>query len=346
MQTSRIIGSRLRAACAFAGLLSLAAPVFAQEAAELEVRRRGQDVERTIELPTAKADAVFQLLAPPNVRVVVSRAPGGLTVRGTAREIESVVAFTGLLMRDNGKDYTADAVALDALRKTWDSKKTYPLPRPAADALFTALAFNDVPVFVSNVPDGLTIEASAADQRVIHRMVRIMQGDSLADPASPADQAAPPPSAPALPRTPGREPRSRRPEIADELIAALEARVAELEKRLAALEQSIAATGVKPAAPSAGSAAIDAPRKADAPKKSESTNLIDRRYRLSAQHVDNLFNLFAPADIVDVIVSRDGNQLRIRASESDHETISRLVDLLNRGSRNRPAGNAGAPSGT
>jgi len=315
---------------ALPGLLLAAAPVLAQPVAGGGAGQRQADAERSLELPPPKADAFFQLLAPEHVKVLVSRRPTGVQVNGTQREVEALAALAALITRSQGTDFSSDNAALAELRKTWDTKETYALPAASADDLFRLLAFNDVPVFVSHATGGVTVEASRADQQIIADVVRIVRGEALekAPPPAKADRPGPPTA-----------PKARRNQDADgKKLGALERRVIELEERVAALE----ALARELHGEEHGHAhAHDAPEGAvappapPAPKAPVSPNLIDRRYKLPPHHAENLFALFAPADITDVIVSREGNQLKIRASEQDHQLIARLVKLLNRGQQKR-----------
>lgn len=297
---------------------------------------------REIELPKAKADALYTLLAPELVKVSVSPRSEGVQVSGTTREVNAVVAFAGLLTRDEGKDYMVDQAALEALRQTWDSQHTYPLPRVRADALFAALSFSDVPVMVSPAPGGVTVEASAKDHEVIRDFVRILRGETLEDDteSDAATEGAATEGAAADQPQPGhgQAPGARR-------LAALERRLAELEQRLAALEMG------RPPAPRRGlpyppsPPGVEGPPPPAQPGEPDIGEMIDRSYRLPAKHVERLYALFAPAEITDVIVSREGNQLRIRATAKDHETIERLVELLNRGRTRATASAPAADSG-
>jgi hypothetical protein len=355
---------------------ALASAAMAQPAA------RSQD-RKAFPLENAKADAVFKLLAPNHVQVLVSRTPDGIAVQGTSTEVDAVARFVELITRDAGKNYSTDQAALAELRKGWDTQQSYKLPEESAEALFAVLAFDDVPVLVAHAPDGISIEAGKRDQKVIARMVRILNGKRLTPPPSKTDT----PQQPAPPARAKRQARKKdgagekikavakprkRAQPRRRALDALEKRLAKLEHRVKQLEQQVRKhhdagaprdgqharphgedhhadhhhnghgphghghPGMHKHAHRHGDHAGEAKKPAKKKRQKQArkrgpAELIDRRYKLPPHHADHLYSLFAPADIHDVIVSRDGNTIKVRASERDHKTIERLVDILNRG---------------
>ena len=73
------------------------------------------------------------------------------------------------------------------------------------------------------------------------------------------------------------------------------------------------------------------PRSLSDRERNRPDRVVTRKYELPAEHAEHLFNLFAPNDIRDVIVAREGNVIQVRATVRDHQTIKALVDILKRG---------------
>lgn len=367
--------------CIFTLLAATALPALADD--DPPTTRKRQQVSRSFDLDDGKAGAIFLLLSPDNVRVLVSRTQTGINIKGTPREVNTLTEFIGILTRDTGKDYNADPAALAELRKTWNSEKTYTLPQSVADALFVTLAFNDVPVYVTRTDDGINVQAVNTDQKIIAQITQIARGEELKgdksrrnnkdrkhDEAAKGEKAQKDKEAQKdekAEKKTGENAKSEKVKKVDkpnnskdkqradrrndqrrqerkegfnpsEINRPLADRVEKLARRVAKLEQQVAELSQAADESSPHADAMhhhDHPEEAAKPKaehgKRPTSQLIDRRYRLPKQHADNLFALFAPADITDIVVSREGNQLRIRASEADHKTIERLVDLLTRG---------------
>ncbi|HRX86847.1 MAG TPA: hypothetical protein P5572_17620 [Phycisphaerae bacterium] len=302
-----------------AGLLLTAVPAWAQA----QGNAADQSVEREIKLPSAKASALFNLLAPQRVRVLVDKTSDGVSVRGTEAEVDAIAAFGKLLTRDAGTNYATDEAALEKLKKTWDSEETYQVPQDSLAALYATLAFDDVPVYVDVAEGGVSVQATKDDQAVVRRMVKIVKGEALQAKqkaaAKPAEKVEKPKAKRRTPRG-AQEMRRRTPGANDNRIARLEKRIDELEKRLAALEGRSEHSGDH----------AERPERPERPHRG-SAQMVDRRYRLPEPHLANLFQLFAPSNITSVIVGVDGNELRVRATEKDQRTIERLIELITRG---------------
>lgn len=308
------------------------------------------EVEREYDLNPDKAKAVFDLLAPSDVKVLVGQRDGGVYIKGTPREARVLDAFVKILTRHADRNVTDVSAFIQEMRPTWNTRKTYRLPPPKADALYEVLAFGDVPVLVSRADNGITVEATKDDQAVITNVVRIVNGERLEHKAkAEADQPKPerPRRAqrPAQPAAPEADQQARLENMVKRLDAKrkeLEQRVDDLAKHAEQLARAVDEWGAKieqeaqrfaeqirkPAAPT------PPPPTPQAPEHGET---ILRQYRLPPAHAQNLFNLLAPSDIRDVIVSREGEVVEIRADAHDHETIARLVDILTRGSKGAAA---------
>jgi hypothetical protein len=138
--------------------------------------RADRDVARTYSLPEDKADALFNLLAPRDVRVLVSRCEGGVCVKGTLREIEILDHLTGLLTRVRCESSSCIDHYMDQVRSSWTSSEKYNLSRHKASTLYHLLAFEDVPVGVSARKSKIRVDANSTDQATIRGVVNILAG--------------------------------------------------------------------------------------------------------------------------------------------------------------------------
>jgi hypothetical protein len=138
--------------------------------------RADRNVARTYALSEDKADALFNLLAPRDVRVLVSRCDGGVCVKGTAREVEILDHLTALVTRVQGRNVGCVERYMNRLRPSWTSSETYGLTRHKATTLFHLLAFDDVPVGVSARKSKIRVDANPTDQQTIADIVNILNG--------------------------------------------------------------------------------------------------------------------------------------------------------------------------
>ena len=136
-------------------------------------------VKRSFELPPAKADAMFDLLAPQDVKVIVQRRDYGVSITGTPQEADVIQNFVELLLRHEGICRRDFHTSLGQLRNTWTKRETYELPRRQARCLYRLLAFDDVPVRVYGYPNKVIVDATEADQRVLAELVDILRGHRL-----------------------------------------------------------------------------------------------------------------------------------------------------------------------
>lgn len=133
-------------------------------------------VRHDFDLPSNKADAFFELLAPSDIKVVVGQRSGGVFINGTPRETDVLKRFAELLTRLEG--CCADSIdqAMDQLRSGWTVTETYQLPESHARVLIDILAVRDVPVLVSGGGTSIRVTATAADQQTIDQLVDILHG--------------------------------------------------------------------------------------------------------------------------------------------------------------------------
>lgn len=341
-----------------------------QSVATAATSQAGDDrsVEKLLELTPEKSEAFFELLAPNDVKVLVGRRNQGVHVRGTAKEVSTLEAFAELMMRDSHRQITDPQKFIDELEGTWDSASVYKLPKPAGEALLKNLAFADVPVLVANQPDGIGVRASKRDQAVIADIARIQQGmapkkmhkaperkvargEGRGEGRRGGDRAER--------RRGGDRERADRGRGADRRGRELAEKVERLDERVKKLEELAAALHSGEGHEHAGLHHSDKAhgdhhaKKGDKPKKKKQASkskgkkkdkkgkkdkpdpneIVTMRYDLPAQHADNLYNLFAPADIKDILVGRSNNTIEIRAARKHQRTIKQLVKMLSPGSK-------------
>ncbi|MCH8148329.1 MAG: hypothetical protein IH987_10100 [Planctomycetes bacterium] len=130
-------------------------------------------VWRELELPETKADMLYKLLLPNDIKVIVSRDNCFLRVKGTHGEVTSIVGFGELITRFQGVPKRHIEAHLSKKRL---SKKNYELSRPSAGRLFDLLAKDDVPVWVRRQGRLIQIQAEPSDQRTLERFANILRG--------------------------------------------------------------------------------------------------------------------------------------------------------------------------
>ncbi len=136
-------------------------------------------VSRSLDLPSEKSAALYELLRPSDVKVIVSRDHDRLRVRGTPAECDAVSAFAGLVTRHVDHSPGELKRCMAQARRGWSTKKTYKLSTRGARALFGALAPEDVPVLVSRTGNRVRVEASVEDQAIVAEMASILRGHRL-----------------------------------------------------------------------------------------------------------------------------------------------------------------------
>ena len=130
-------------------------------------------VSRELELPQPKADMLFELLRPNDVKVLVSRNDCCLNVTGSLGEVTTVVGFGELITRFQNISERHMRARLSKMRL---SQKDYKLSRSSARRLFALLALADVPVLVHRKGSSLQISAEPRDQQMLANFVIILHG--------------------------------------------------------------------------------------------------------------------------------------------------------------------------
>jgi hypothetical protein len=137
-------------------------------------------VLRQFDLPPAKATALYQILKPKSVKVIVGRDGGRVSIKGTAGECDAVAGLARIITRCCSGPSCEARQCVERARKSWTTHRTYRLPgNSKAKALFQALAPEDVPVLVSRSGKKVTVDASPQDQETIARVVDILRGRRL-----------------------------------------------------------------------------------------------------------------------------------------------------------------------
>lgn len=135
----------------------------------------GPIVRHDFTLSDAKADALYNLLKPRDIAVIVGRDAGRLYVEGTRGEVDALVKFVDILNRVERLPRHQHQQRMDQLRKTWTNRRTYRLTSAKSRRLKNVLAFDDVPVLVSRSGPRITVESSDEDRPTIDRIIDILR---------------------------------------------------------------------------------------------------------------------------------------------------------------------------
>jgi len=139
--------------------------------------RASSSVLAHLDLDVEKAEAVYELLAPRDIRVLVSRhGPRDVGVEGTVQEIDALDRLAELISRYEDLEGTELARAMRQAESSWAYRRMFKLPHAQADALYELLAFDDVPVLVQLATDGILVEGASHDLRTIERILPILRG--------------------------------------------------------------------------------------------------------------------------------------------------------------------------
>ena len=133
-------------------------------------------VRRDLDLPPAKAEALFNLIAPSDIKVIVGRRHGGVFITGTPGEAETLERFAELLTRLESWDGDTVEQIIGSLRSQPTIAETYRLPHQKVRALIDILKFDDVPVLVSGGGRKVRVIATPEDQQTIREVVDIIRG--------------------------------------------------------------------------------------------------------------------------------------------------------------------------
>lgn len=134
------------------------------------------ETKRTYRLHNAKATALVDLLSPRDVPVIVGRRGHNVGIQGTTIQIRTMDRFVELLLRHEKHCYAQHPKCFETYHNKWTSKVDYKLGKKHAKALFEILAFNDVPVLVTQHGSRLLVRATPNDQKTVSEVARILNG--------------------------------------------------------------------------------------------------------------------------------------------------------------------------
>lgn len=138
--------------------------------------------QQVLSLDPVKAKALFNLLSPDDVSVMVGPVQhrrfiggGNVSVSGTSEEVRTVRQFAELLTRIADDPWFRDGELIDSpFAET--PEHTYRLTRSRAKALAEMLSSEGAPVFVTRIGSRLSVIATPEDQRTIADVVRLLGG--------------------------------------------------------------------------------------------------------------------------------------------------------------------------
>ena len=133
-------------------------------------------IRQEFPLIARKAEALYQVFSPSDVRVRVGRYGQGLVFTGTPGELEVIQRAIELVTRFDHLLELERQAAMTAARPFWNSSGTYRLDRRKGRALYALLAFEDVPVLVSGKGSKIQVSASPDDQYVLRDLVAVLEG--------------------------------------------------------------------------------------------------------------------------------------------------------------------------
>ena len=136
-------------------------------------------VERDFDLCSDKADAMFRLLAPRDIKVIVGRRHEGVNIRGTPREIAVLADFVELITRYGGQSAGEVRAHINYAKHHGAKTRTYKVSKSKGRVLYEILAAADVPVLVSGSARKVRVEALPHDHETLRQVVEILRGRRL-----------------------------------------------------------------------------------------------------------------------------------------------------------------------
>jgi len=132
---------------------------------------------RTIDLDEAKSRELYRLLAPQDVHVIVSFNDGHVDVRGSAQEVDALVALSEMLSRPQHHAGGTNGSMVRAARDRIG--RTYHLPQEKTRLLSQLLRDADLSLDISDSGNVISIGACAEDHTVMDQVVKIVSGERL-----------------------------------------------------------------------------------------------------------------------------------------------------------------------
>lgn len=132
-----------------------------------------------LHLSEVKADALHELLAPRDVKVLVGRRGNGVVVKGTPGEIRTLSELGDLLNRLDSATPDAARREISRMREKALERREFLLPQKTAETLHRLLGAPDVPILIHRERTRVEVYAPADDMRVIESTIRILRGERL-----------------------------------------------------------------------------------------------------------------------------------------------------------------------
>lgn len=156
------------------GLVGVAAFAWFGPAFRSVFNPRRTTIMVALDLPREKAEGLYELLKPKDIKVLVGPSAG--YIEGTHAEVEALGQFVELLTRLDGLTPREVRDRKFRLQHEWTSKRTYKLRRSKARALHKILRVDDVPVGVDRDGSKLVVWATPEDQAIISNIADILRG--------------------------------------------------------------------------------------------------------------------------------------------------------------------------
>lgn len=327
----------------FAGFVEMIHPEaeLPHEVVALSSTSEGETLEQRYQLPKEKLAGLYELMALPDVPVLVSSSDGSITVIGTASQQNVFRSFAELVDTGAAPLYPRAPKMPEKVHRAqrWftpggqqaDNDETtelsYSLPQGKRQALWDLMALPDVPILVSRQGGMINVQATPAQHSIFAGFVRLIQpGARLSDKIEAMD------SSDVGPRVERDYP------LPDHKLQALwelmqrsdvPLLVSQGKKDInvqgTASQQSVFAAFVKMIHPQENpTKAIDM-RQVPFPTKAETTA---RAYVLPQGKLEALTALMVRQD-VPVLVSPGDTELVVHATPAQHEAFTAFVKLIN-----------------
>ncbi len=134
---------------------------------------RRSTISLALDLPREKAEGLYDLLAPDDIRVLIGKHAD--FIEGTHAEVRALEQFVELLTRRPGLSRREVRDFRAALQNEWPSE-TYKLRRSKAKALQKILGMDGILVAVERHGSRLVVWATPEDQAIISCVAEILRG--------------------------------------------------------------------------------------------------------------------------------------------------------------------------
>ena len=182
----------------FAGFVEMIHPEaeLPQEVVALSSTEEGETLEQRYQLPKEKLDDLYDLMALPDVPVVVSSSDGAITVYGTPSQQHVFKCFLELVNTGNAPAYPRAVSKPMAVYRAPGIESssgahrgggeaqllTYSLPEGKREALWNLMALKDVPIHVAHAAEGISVRGTPAEQSIFAGFVTLLQPGALLPP--------------------------------------------------------------------------------------------------------------------------------------------------------------------